>query len=335
MQDGKEAYMRYPIKCNWISYEPGSRDKEYVVMNHLADMVYIVDEEDIRFIEKLDGKTDPARLLQGYSRNEIRSYLEQLEDMDLIRNSRAVVEGSHMWTVHIVKNNIRYQTFAKVINWFFMLSVFPLLYLAWNTINKELFYLYFMGTSGMWVTIGGYVFGLISGMVLHELGHAISCTAYGGNVMEFGLMWEEFPGAYTLIDPKSIKRRMNRIQTYLAGVEVNFILAALYAIIMCYTAEAWKDGTGFWMEAAFVNLILGFMNILMIDGVDGMKIMQEIIGDDDLIDSTQRVLKDRRKRVALAESECGNIKLLAARLFGLTRVIYPLVIIMNFVIIIF
>lgn len=328
--------MRYPVKCNWISYKPSAEDEDmYIVNNHLLEEEYHIDGDDIRFIEKLDGKTDPMKLIDTMSKRQMKIYLMYLEHMDLIRTSRFVIAEfpTYMWTVCSVKDNLKYKSICEDLNILLVLSVIPTAMLAVVMLMLNSNIKSALDNTSLIALIIGFVFGIISGFILHELGHAISCTAYGGMVFEFGLAYQGSFAAYTLLDTKQVKKRLHRIQIDMSGIEVNILLAAVYVILFCLCSNLKFANSYFWLQAAISNISLAGVNVLMVDGFDGMGAVKEILGLDNLMRSSAKALYNKKRRSHLLESEAGTVKVMAVVFIELSRFIYPLIIVLSVILI--
>ncbi len=327
--------MRYPVKCNWISYKPLPDGDEYVVHNYLLEEEYIMPGDDIRFIEQLDGKTDPMEIIDTMSRRQMKIYLMYLEHFDLIRTSRFVIAEfpTYIWTAWVIRDNARFRSICEDINTLLMLSVIPVAMLSIVMLILNGSIESALDSTSLWVVMVGFAFGVVSGLILHELGHAISCTAYSGIVMEFGLVFSGYFGAYTMIDTVSVKNRIQRIQINLAGIEVNILLASIY-VIMFYLCSGLRFANSyFWVQAAIANLSMALVNVLMVDGFDGMDAIKEILGLDDLMRSSAKALYNKKRRSHLLESEAGTVKVMAVVFIELSRFIYPLIIVLSVILI--
>ncbi len=120
------------------------------------------------------------------------------------------------------------------------------------------------------------MFGVV---VLHELGHALAASRYGIHASRILLL----PiGGMAEFD--SIPREPRReILISLAGPSVNFLLAALIALIFGWSKSTSAPiATGSWAEIPdtllVVNLIMGTFNLLPAFPMDGGRVLRALIG---------------------------------------------------------
>lgn len=112
-------------------------------------------------------------------------------------------------------------------------------------------------------------------VILHELGHFCAAVAYGCPVTDIGiLLLGILPvGAYVSQTQES-PRRLHRLQNSLAGLEVNFALAGLFAMLSRLPGQ-----TGLVFSAACIwNLVLGGSNLLPAAGLDGEEALSILLG---------------------------------------------------------
>ncbi len=302
----------------------------YSVHDRVLDTDSIVMEKHIRFIEKLDGKTNPAKILRGYTKQERDRYLSWLEAEGLIRIEKNIIARFPV----SMENNLKIQKVAYILNLLLMFSFLICLMIGLKLIGRQIYDFRIFEYLDMYLGsyyLPGYIVGILLGIVLHELGHAIATIAYGGTVFEFGVMFNVFLAAYTAINTNEITRKLRKIQIDLAGVEFNFLLTGIALIIMVLAA----DSSGICAGIVLANLTLGVINILFIDGVDGLHVIEQILGEDDILDSSNKAILKAIRRNKFKYDENDKIKLVAASIFSLTRLIYPAILIFNIVVIFF
>lgn len=112
-------------------------------------------------------------------------------------------------------------------------------------------------------------------LALHEMGHFCAAIAYGCQVTDIGLLLLGIlpVGAY-VSQTENPRRRSWRLQNALAGLEMNFALAGLCALLSRLPGQ-----TGLIFSAACVwNLILGGSNLLPAAGLDGEEALSLLLG---------------------------------------------------------
>ena len=317
--------MRYPIKCNYISYEKYGDSDYYKVKNYLSERTDIVPRSTIRFIERMDGKTNPIPILRKtMSFTQAYSYLLDLDHQELIRLSKTLYcrFGHFVRTIIIFRDSSKYKVLAKIMNLLLLLSLIPAIILG--ILNADVVIEGFLCgdiiVEEPWSYLG-LVAGLLFGGIMHEFAHATAGICYGGRVMEIGVMFEGFPGAYTMMDDGPVRKRMQRIQISLAGIEINIVLACL-SIIICRYHPNWFS---FFFEFFIVNLELALSNLLFVEGLDGTAELGAILGDEDLMRNAWNIPFDKGRENKLKRYGVnGRARIMAAYMLGTTKVFMPI-----------
>lgn len=317
------------MKSNWISYKKYINGK-YMVHNHLLDNDTEMTIDEIELIESLDGKINPNKILRqefGMTRSEAANYVDMLIFEGILRQGNRVLGMLSMRTMIKLYNSSKYRKIAIVLFGLIMISFVPILVAGVNSAYK-IFILYdFMNFKGdtygpSWA---GIVIGLIGGVVFHELNHAIACCAFGGLVMEFGIVFRGFPAAYTLIDCKNVSR-WGQIIIDLFGVMANLMISAI-SMIMLYNHGAYMNV--FTLISA-VNLAFALANILFIEGIDGCNAITKIIGFSDVYEKCNthiKKLKPKESNSTLSETDKTVANMI--KVFGVSKLIYPILILFN------
>ena len=328
--------MKYPIFSNWIRYERLPDQDAYYVKNYIQETVNIVPSEKMKYAKRLDGKTDPYSIRGEKSISEIEGLLCELENMGVIRTDHGSIpndDGLHVRTIIRTKSEKYKRSISKKLNYLLMVFFIPLLILG---------VLVYLHTDDVWyhnlssfgrfveehITLFIWIFNfgsLIIGGIVHELCHGIACRAYGGRVFEYGVMIHVLPGLYTLMDDTRIKSTLKRTQILAAGVEGNIAVAGVLLLL-----------TGVFPElklvlsvGAVVNIVCVFLNLLPLNGSDGMKILLLLIGvEAEDIDDVKRLTKQRSKS-GLGDEDFGVARLVACKIILMFSKIYPVVIILD------
>lgn len=115
-------------------------------------------------------------------------------------------------------------------------------------------------------------FGLLAMFVvtIHELGHAFTLKKYGGIVPEIGLLIMMFmPAAYTnTTDSYCLVKRRQRILVIVAGVVIQFIIAAIALLLWNWSnPSSWLHTTSYLlMTAALFTVALNLNPLARFDG---------------------------------------------------------------------
>ncbi len=284
--------MKYPILANWIRFKQIS-DNEYEIVDLLHDEKIKTDSYTVWFARQLNGKRNPYRIDKNKTKEDIDLLLGELEADNVIRDKRFLSKFFLFLLVTIwqpkVTSSLRIVSFF--INELLLISFLP--FLAFSILY---FLNYTYDVNFDYITIGSVV-GLIVGLVMHELGHMISCLGYGGRVFEVGVMLQFLlmPGAYVLMNESNIKKRMKRVQVSAAGIEMNFLLTAIFLIL----SARFELLSGFFLGAAIQNVFLALLNLTLVDGFDGMAIMSELLGVEYAVSKAKRIIKSKFKRKKL------------------------------------
>lgn len=325
--------MGYPFFSNWISYKRISADK-YQIYNHIIEEYDIVDAADFRMARKLNGKRNPRKVFPQMRKSEISELINCLEYEGLIRQKKTIDRNllNYMRTVKVLctpRNRFIYW----IINLMLMISFLPVFMLGVlmemgiidvaihctaNT-NWELF-------NNSWVIYFVSILVLVFSGAVHEICHAISGRAYGAKVMEFGIVVRIFPAFYTMIDMKTVKSRLKRIQIMAAGLEGQLLLCGAALIVGKILGNA--DVVNF--QFIFINLIMVCVNSLPIEGLDGYKITEIALGNEDIATQSRDLLMNPSLiKKMWNEGLYGKAKIGAALMNTSEKVIYPVLIVVN------
>lgn len=294
--------MRYPMLNNWLVFSRKNQ-YEYDVHDCLYDEDFTMGVTIATFARKLNGHRNPYSINMGLTKAEINHMLKQLRENDLLRYGRSLDAGSGAhYTLWFIKRNPLLIKVARLWNCSLMLSWLPVFIFGVLFFIRDL---PIINTDCMWL---GNILGIIFGALLHELGHAFAGLTYGARVFEIGIMINALlPGAYVLMDSQSVQSKMKRIQIYAAGVESNALFAGVCLLIACAIPYA----GAFLLNAAIGNIILALVNITFGGGLDGASILSELLGIENLVEDTKKVVLNRRIRRKLRSKGMPGYALIA------------------------
>lgn len=285
--------MKNPALANWIKFEQLDNNT-YIAKDELHKLEWKLTPYRVWFAKQLDGYCDPYEIDKGLSEEDVDDILQGLDDMGIIRD-RKILEKGFLYVLRSVwfpRITFKLRVVSLLLNFILMLSWLPLTAFAAYYLLENIF---IVNTDYI---LAGTLAGIFIGMVCHELGHMIACLGFGGKVYEAGLVLHLFvPGAYVLTDTDNIKSRFRRVQILAAGIEVNFVLFAIFSIL----SVVLNSFSGFFIGIAIQNAFMGFVNLLLIKGFDGFGIMAELLGVDELAEKTKQVIFKRRYRKKLKE----------------------------------
>lgn len=317
--------MKHPTLANWIRFKKVS-ENEYEIVDLLHDEKNQTDAYTVWFVRQLNGKRNPYLIDKGKSKEDIDLLLGELEADNVIRDKRFLSKFFLFLLVTIwqpkVTSSLRIVSFF--INELLLISFLP--FLAFSILY---FLNYTYDVNFDYITIGSVV-GLIIGLVMHELSHMISCLGYGGRVFEVGVMLQFLlmPGAYVLMNESKIKKRMRRVQVSAAGIEMNLLLTAIFLII----SARFESLSGFFLGAAIQNVFLALLNLTLVDGFDGMAIMGELLGVENVISKARRITRFKFKRKKLEKDGIsGKATIAVCYILRGIQIALPLIFALNIV----
>ena len=317
--------MSYPITTNWIRFKQIS-ENEYKIINLLHDEEIVTDAYTVWFARHLNGKRNPYLIDKGKSKEDVDLLLEELEAENVIRDKRFISKFFLFLLVTVwkpkVTQNFRIASF--IVNGLLLISFLPLL--AYSIF----YFLYYTYDINFDYIIVGSVVGMLIGLVMHELGHMFACLAYGGRVFEVGVMLQFLlmPGAYVLMNGSKIKKRMRRVQVSAAGIEMNLILTAMFLIL----SVRFEMLSGFFLAAAIQNIFLALLNLTLVDGFDGMAIMGELLGVENVISKAKRITRFKYKRKKLEkDGVSGKATIAVCYALRVIQIALPLIFALNIV----
>lgn len=315
--------MRYPMLNNWLEFSRKNQ-YEYDVHDCLYDEDFTMGVTIAAFARMLNGHRNPYSINVGLSKAEINHMLKQLKEHDLLRYGRSLDAGSGAhYTLWFIKRNPLLMAVARLWNGLLMLLWLPVFIIGVLFFIRDL---PIINTDCMWL---GNILGIVFGALLHELGHAFAGLSYGARVFEMGIMINALlPGAYVLMDSQSVQSRMKRIQIYAAGVESNALFAGVCLLIACAIPYA----GAFLLNAAIGNIILALVNITFGGGLDGASILSELLGIENLVEDTKKVvLNIRIRRKLRSKGMPGHALIAVSVVVQILQITIPVIIGWNIV----
>ncbi len=312
--------MSYPKLANWIRFKKIS-DKKYIVYDLMNNENFILDAYLVWFAGKLDGSVDPYTIDSRLTENDVNNILSELKERNVIRTGRLLNKSlvQILITLWQPKFNGTHHIIAFLLNGLLMISILPLsVFSVYNFVAK-------FNDFDVDHIFLGMLTGTVAGLVFHEFGHMIACLGYGGRVFEVGVGLQYLiPCAYVLINEKNIKNRLRRIQVNAAGIEMNIILADVCMLI----AANMKTVSGFLVGMIVQNILLAIVNLTFINDFDGMTIMSELLGADNIVEKAGKVLKNKPRKRELSKNEfSGKATVVACYLIKGVQIALPMLLI--------
>lgn len=318
----KGDVLMYPKLAKWIRFKK-INEKEYVVYDLMQNEEFVLDEYFVCFAKKLNGDVNPYEIDNRLTRNDVDEILSGLKERNIIRKGKLLNKSLTQTLVTLWQPNFTntHRIVAFFLNALLMISVLPLSVFSVYTFITD-----FNDLDIEYIFLGLFV-GTVAGIIVHEFGHTIACLGYRGNVFEVGVGFQYFiPCAYVLLNEKTIKNRLRRVQVNAAGVEMNLILADICMLIAVKT----QITSGFLVGMIIQNILLAIINLTFIKGFDGMAIMGELLGVDNFLTKAKALLKDKSKKKKLAKSGFpGRATIVACYFIRCVQIALPMLLIVD------
>lgn len=320
----KEDNMRYPRRNPYLIFKRTGRD-EFMVKDYLSNETVRVSSNTATFLENLDGRHDPYRLLSGYSRECVNRLIKNLEQRDLLAPKKVLMKlgfGSCVFPLVYCYPNKALRLMGRLWNALLMLMFLPMLGVGIYLQKYGTTQIYMQSKSELYLAM---VVGTFFGILLHELSHGCAGLAYNARLFEMGIGSQLFiPLGYILMDDSSVKSRIKRIQIRAAGIEMNLLLYGVF-----HGLAALGLFNPFVMEVSgTINLSLAIVNSLPLNGLDGMKILSIISGKEDVLGYAKKLIRQRKWLLVKPFRNVGSVAAVTAS-YGLVgfQIVFPMLLI--------
>ena len=315
--------MKYPKIIDTLLYKRIDKST-YHVKNGITGVVYEIGTDIVRFMNKLDGKTDPFMINTCLSDFEIEEVLDFLWANELVTKKKWKKIGFLTYGIPLfkVKTTPKMRFASRLLNFLLMISFVPIFIVGLYAV-RDIYNM--VDQNSLSYLIGLYV-GIGLGILLHECAHASAGLGYNAHLFSCGFKIGRTPGAYVELDDEHIKSSLKKAQISAAGVEMNLLLCGLSMICMRLVNSALSLSGGI----ASVNLLLAAVNLLpIIGGVDGSQIINKLIGGDDLILYSDILITDKSFLRHSFSNVRGLAEICSCVLTLLSQISYPILIIAN------
>lgn len=281
----------FPTLAGWTGIRRISPNTT-VLINELTEESFTVDkgEEYIEYITALNEKDSPYEIPADFSRKERYAILNELSAHIMLREDRWVSKsfGTILYSIFMPKKHESNHQLFVILNKLLYLLFLPTLVCGFLFFRNSY-------TDLHGVNIWGVICGVVLGMLLHETGHAISTLSYGGKLYEagVGITHVLIPCAYVISHFSDRLAPQKQIQIYCAGIEMNAILSG----ISFFLVPAFPQMGDFFFFIAWVNLMQMLINLIVISGNDGCKVLSVLFGKgEDIVDTAKEYVKTGYKR---------------------------------------
>ena len=317
--------MKYPKIIDTLLYKRIDKNT-YHVKNGITDVVYEIGTDIVRFMNKLDGKTDPFMINTCLSDFEIEEVLDFLWANELVTKKKWKKIGFLTYGIPLfkVKTTQKMRLVSRILNFLLMISFVPIFIVGLYAV-KDIYSISMVDKNDFSYLLGLCV-GTALGTILHEGAHASAGLGYNAHLFTFGLMIGRTPGAFAELYDEHLKSSLKKAQISAAGIEMNLLLCGLSMICMRLVNSALSLSGGI----AFSNLLLAAVNLLPIIGVDvdGSQIVNNLIGDD-LILYSDILITDKSFLRHSFSNVMGLAEIYSCALTVLSQISYLILIIAN------
>lgn len=315
--------MKYPKTIDTLLYKRIDKST-YHVKNGITGVVYEIGTDIVRFMNKLDGKTDPFMINTCLSDFEIEDALDFLWDNELITKKKLKKVGFLSYGIPLfkVKTTQKMRIASRLLNFLLMIFFIPVFITGLYAVKDK--DIYSLIDQSDFSYLNGLCVGSALGVILHECAHASAGLGYNAHLFTCGIMIGITPGAYVELDDEHIKSSLKKAQISGAGIEMNLLLCGISMICMCLFNSALSLLGGI----AFSNLLLASVNLLPIIGVDGSQIINKLIGED-LILYSDILITDKSFLSHSFSNVKGLAEICSCVLTLLSQISYPILIIAN------
>ena len=299
--------MKYPRRSPYLIFQQTGKD-EFIVENYLYSESYRLSYQTASFLKQLDGNKDPHNLLPDWSNEHIRQLLEKLEACGLLAPKRKVLKlglGSFLYPLIYCYPGKSKIWLAKLWNVILMIMIIPMLAIGMH-LQSQFIDVYMQDKSELYLSL---LIGSLIGVAFHEISHTCAGLAYGGTLSEIGIGMQYFlPMGYVIMDDRSVKSKLRRIQIDAAGIEMNIFL---YGCFMCLAAAGFFNPFVM-MLSGTINLMMAIVNILPLSTFDGMKILSIITGKEDVLEYAKALIKHRKEYLRRQVCTTGRVAAVTA-----------------------
>lgn len=316
--------MKYPKTIDTLLYKRIDKST-YHVKNGITGVVYEIGTDIVRFMNKLDGKTDPFMINTCLSDFEIEEVLDFLWANELVTKKKLRKIGFLSYGIPLfkVKTTPKMRFASRLLNFLLMISFVPIFIVGLYAV-RDIYNM--VDQNSLSYLIGLYV-GIGLGILLHECAHAIAGLGYNAHLFSCGFKIGITPGAYVELDDEHIKSSLKKAQISGAGIEMNLLLCGISMICMRLVNSALSLSLS--GGIASVNLLLAAVNLLPSIGVDGSQIINKLIGGDDLILYSDILITDKSFLRHSFSNVRGLAEICSCVLTLLSQISYPILIIAN------
>lgn len=308
---------------NLKDIEITKKDTHYIVKRH-RNYYRIGNKEAQLLIDIIDEKDEDFLISKHHIDSiELKDFLNTLERLGIIGSFKKEKKNFLFYRVPLMNpnkiltiiNNIFLQN--KIINsciltFMIFIIIFGLIEFFLNITDIVPKFLKGFGFQEYIL----FYLATISAVFLHELGHAIVCKYYKGNVEEIGFILIFFsPALYCDVSGIWLfEKKKQKIITLLAGIIVQLIIFSImiFLYINFYNSSTWLATFILW------NLLMTISNIIPVIKLDGYWILSNLIEIPNLYEKSMKLALGVKENVLFNEREVSKKKFI--KLFGIFNI---------------
>ena len=273
-------------------------DGKFIIHHKESSKRIKIGKVEFEFLQFLHTKSGENETFSSLTNKQQEYLIDQFDKLDFLTKEKSVTKKksfdfSRMIVVKVnptrflesMSGTIRILCHPYLIVSFLLLSILPFVVLAANSDvwAKDFFSIQFDFKFLLIL----YVLVVMT-MALHELGHAISCYYFGGEVKRMGIMLFYFqPALYCDISAiYGFTRRKSKILVTSAGLIVQCICSglALYGYLFCYFF--FQTSPIILVYYSFLNLALILLNLIPFIKLDGYWLLTHFLNMTNLRDKS-------------------------------------------------
>ncbi len=248
--------MKYPYYSNLITLEYQDDSMEVKIIDSGANDEKYAPLRDVRFAQRLDGKTDPFELLMGRDYDEVLDYLSHLHELGLIRRDRGYSEcgkGTVLKGFMFIYDNDYMSNGLKSWSRLLRKVYIPAFFLG--IVLFIFFWLNYQSIKGRWLLLCmGILFGHFLGALLSTFESVVTAIDIGAKAMELGIKLFPIIEFYSYIDYRKCKdKERDRDKAEFSGIKAYMLLSGVF--MMFYYLSYFNI---FFLVAAEINFIKVF-----------------------------------------------------------------------------
>lgn len=281
---------QYPKLNNW--YKVRKINERIARLDNLqSEKTWGISPSEADFLESLDGKTDPYKIDEDLTKEEVDDLLEELSEGGLLDSGKRIERlgiGMLHCKLFAPENRKKYMKVGIVWNVVLLLFFIPVfmmgIYTFWNNISQ----LSNLARGSDYSLITGFFIGAIIGILSRNFSRFMSCLGCGSELHEAGIFFYRFlPMFYACKNRDDIKNPFLQVQMDAAGIEMNLLLGGFFLTLLKF---GWFDSYGL-IGIAMFNFYYVLFDLSFCYCFVGIKMISSLLGDNEFLKNTKTFLQ--------------------------------------------